>query len=165
MGTLTVELVLLRGSSLLHAQTLEEIATLERDGQWRTPDGVIADAVGVPETAAKAVVKPDQARAAHRAQDASWLAQSLDVLAQLACEKREVTVDDCWMNVAMPPRRPSLMSNLMVAARRRGLIEPTARHRRSVRPINGGRTVRVWRSLHYMPTPRRPRPPGARRAI
>jgi hypothetical protein len=147
--TVTQELVLLRGASILHAETLLEIATLGDDGRWRTPEGAITDSIGIPHPAAKAIVKPDAARAAHKAQDAVWLKQALAVLEELATRQKEVTVDDCWTHMAMPPRKPSLMSTLMVAAGRDGVIEKTTRHRRSIRPINGGRTVRVWRSLIY----------------
>lgn len=147
--TSTQEIVLLRGASLLHADTLLEIATLGGDGQWRTPDGAITDAIGVPQQAARAIVKPEQARAAHREQDAAWIKQALVTVRDLALRNKEVTVDDCWMAVAMPPRKPSAMSALMVASSREGLIEKTARHRLSIRPINGGRSVRVWRSRIY----------------
>ncbi|MGH2904894.1 MAG: hypothetical protein ACRDK7_15130 [Solirubrobacteraceae bacterium] len=146
---MTKEVVLLRGASLLHADTLVEIATLGDDGQWRTPDGVITDAIGLPEQAARAIVKPEHARAAHREQDAAWVKQALVTVRDLALCNKEVTVDDCWSAVVMPPRKPSVMSTLMVAAGREGLIEKTARHRGSIRPINGGRTVRVWRSRIY----------------
>jgi len=53
------------------------------------------------------------------------------------------------MALALPPRRPSLMSTLMVVAARDGLIEHADAHRRSIRQTNGGRTVRVWRSRTY----------------
>jgi hypothetical protein len=36
-----------------------------------------------------------------------------------------------------------------VLAQQQGLIEKTSAHRRSIRPTNGGRTVRVWRSLVF----------------
>ena len=61
--TVTQELVLLRGASILHAETLLEIATLGDDGRWRTPEGAITDSIGIPHPAAKAIVKPDAARA------------------------------------------------------------------------------------------------------
>ena len=147
--TATREIVLLRGGTLLHADTLLEIATLGEDGAWRTPDGAITDAIGVPEQAARAIVKPAEQRAAHRAQDAAWVKQALATVREVALQQREVTVDDFWSSLAMPPRRPSVMSTLMVAAGREGLIEQTSRHRPSIRPINGGRRVRVWRSRIY----------------
>ncbi len=145
--TATRAIVLLRGASLLHADTLEEIATLGTDGTWRAPDGAITDAIGVPAQTARAIVTASEQRAANQAQDAAWLTQALAVLRTLAASQRELTVDDCWAAVSMPPRTPFLMSRLMVIAAKDGLIEKTAGHRRSVRPINGGRTVRVWRSL------------------
>jgi hypothetical protein len=141
------EVVLLRGSSILHAETLQEIAVLVSDGQWRTPEGAVVDAIGVPDQSPQPVVKPDALLAAHREQDEAWLAQALSIVRELACEQKELTVDDCWERVEMPPRKPSMMSNLMVAAQRQSMIQKTSKHRRSTRPINGGRTVRVWRSL------------------
>jgi hypothetical protein len=108
----------------------------------------------VPYHVAQAVVKPEAARAANREQDAAWLEQALGVLRELTRQQKEITVDDCWTRMVMPPRKPSLMSTLMVAGGREGLIETTTEHRRSIRPINGGRTVRVWRSRIYTDTPR-----------
>jgi hypothetical protein len=147
--TATQEIVLLRGSTLLRADTLEEIATLGADGQWRSPDGIMTDAIGVPQQAAKAIITSKAAAAAHREQDRAWITGQLERVRELARRKRDLTVDDCWIALTMPPRRPSLMSALMVAAQQRGLIEKTSVHRRSVRPTNGGRTVRVWRSRVY----------------
>lgn len=149
MKTLTTEVVLLRGASLLNAQTLEEIATLDTDGQWRTPDGAIADAIGVPRAAAHAVTRPGSEAAHHKEHDAGWLDEALRALEQIAAAQPELTVDDCWERIPAPPRRPYLMSTLMVRGKTLGLIEMTDGHRRSLRPINGGRTVRVWRSLKF----------------
>jgi hypothetical protein len=143
------EVVLLRGATLLRADTLEEIAVLGADGLWRTPDGVVADAISVPKPTATAVVKPAARAAAHRAQDAAWLEQALDVLRNLARERMDLTVDDCWAHITSPPRDPRQMSALMVAAQKEGMVQKTSAHRPSTRPTNGGRTVRVWRSLIY----------------
>lgn len=155
MKTLTTEVVLLRGVTLLHAGTLEEIATLDTDGQWRTPDGAIADAIGVPRAAAHAITKPGSESAHHKQHDEAWLDDAMLVLEHLAANKRQLTVDDCWAAITAPPRRPHLMSTLMVRGKAHRLIEMTDEHRRSLRPINGGRTVRVWRSLTYRaPQPR-----------
>jgi hypothetical protein len=146
---LTEEVVLLRGSSLLSADTLQEIATLGTDGQWRSPEGIVTDAIAVARHTPHAVVSPKAAAAAHREQDQAWIADQLRRVAELARAQRDLTVDDCWIVLTMPPRRPSLMSTLMVAAQRHGFIEKTSEHRRSDRPTNGGRTVRVWRSRVY----------------
>lgn len=148
-NTTTQEIVLLRGASLLHAETLIEIATLGDDGQWRNPDGIVTDSIGVPRQQATAIVTAKAAAAAYREQDRAWIAEQLERVAELARRSRDLTVDDCWRELTMPPRRPSLMSSLMVAAQQRGMIEKTSAHRRSVRPTNGGRTVRVWRSRVY----------------
>jgi hypothetical protein len=143
------EIVLLRGATLLRADTLEPIATLHDDGQWRNPEGIVTDAIGVPRTEAKAIVTSKAAAEANRKRDQAWIAEQLERIAEIARARRDLTVDDCWRVLTMPPRKPSLMSSLMVAAQHRGLIEKTSAHRRSVRPINGGRTVRVWRSRVY----------------
>lgn len=149
MTTATREIVLLRGGTLLDADTLLEIATLGEDGTWRTPDGAITDSIGVPEQAARAIVKPAEQRAAHKAQDAAWVNDALGTVRAIAASQQQLTVDDVHINLGMPPRRPSVMSTLMVAAGREGLIEQTSRHQPSIRPINGGRRALVWRSLIY----------------
>jgi hypothetical protein len=146
-ATQTREILLLRGSSLLHAETLQTIATLGEDGLWRAPDGAVTDAIGVPHQAATAIVKPAEQQAADRAQDAAWIEQALKVAREVASQRRDITVDDIRMALSTKPRKPSLMSTLMVAAARQGLIEKTSAHRPSIRTVNGGRAVRVWKSL------------------
>jgi len=143
----TAEIVLLRGSSLLHADTLVVIATLDAEGVWRTPDGVVTDAIGVPRQSASAIVKPEAQKAAHREQDAKWVNETLGTVREIAERQQDMTVDDVWAAVKMPPRKQLVMSPLMVAAARAGMIEQTNDHRPSARPFNGGRQVRVWRSL------------------
>jgi hypothetical protein len=151
--TATEDLVLLRGASLLHAETLREIATLSDDGQWRTPDGAIADAIGVPKQAARAIVKPAERRAADRALDAAWKTSALDALRQMAESRPDLTVDDLWETLDTQPREPRQMTSLILTARSEGWIERTNRHRPSVRAVRHGRPVRVWRSLIYTPDP------------
>jgi hypothetical protein len=143
------EVVLLRGATLLRADSLEELATLGPDGLWRTPDGAVTDALAVQRPKPAPVVTPAAQAAARGRQDAAWLGEALDVGRQLARERKRLTVDDCWAHVAAPPRDPRQMSALMVTAEREGLIQKTSAHVPSVRPTNGGRTVRVWRSLTY----------------
>lgn len=147
--TVTHELVLLRGSSLLHAETLQPIVTLGEDGVWRTPDGAITDAIGVPQQAPQAIVRPAEQLAADKARDAAWIKRALTAVRDVAAASKHVTVDDVRTALTTQPRKPSLMSTLMVAAARDGLIEHTDAHRRSSRQTNGGRTVRVWRSRVY----------------
>jgi hypothetical protein len=149
--TITRELVLLRGATLLHSETLQEIATLGEDGEWRTPEGLVTDSIGVPDNGARAIVKPDALRKAHREQDAAWLAQALVQLRAIARRQKNLTVDDCWLHISMPPRTGAQMSALMVAGGREQFIETTDEERPSTRPTNGGRRVRVWRSLIYTP--------------
>lgn len=143
------EVVFLRGATLLCADSLEELATLGPDGRWRTPDGVVTDAIAVSQPTAATVVASAACAAARRDQDMAWLDAALNAVADLARERTQLTVDDCWAHVPAPPRNPRQMSALMVAAQKRGLIQKTSAHRPSVRPANGGRTVRVWRSLTY----------------
>jgi hypothetical protein len=145
--TVTHDLVLLRGSNLLYAETLQTIATLGEDGLWRAPDGAVTDAIGVPHQAAIAIVKPAEQQAADRAHDVAWIEQSLKAVREVASQQEDITVDDIRMALSAKPRKPSLMSTLMVAAARQGLIEKTSTHRPSIRKVNGGRTVRVWKSL------------------
>jgi hypothetical protein len=158
--TITRELVLLRGATLLHAETLQEIATLGEDGQWRTPEGAVTDSIGVPHQGAKAIVTPAELRKANKEQDAAWLQEALIQLRWLARRQMDMTVDDCWEHITMPPRIPSQMSALMVAGGREGVIETTEEDRPSSRKINGGRRVRVWRSLIYTPDDQRPERAG-----
>jgi hypothetical protein len=140
------EVLLLRGASILRADTLEELATLDDDGQWRTPQGVVTDSIGLPRQTPDAIVKPAALQEAHRKQDAAWLADALRTLRRIAVAHKQLTVDDCWQEISSPPRHHSQMSALMVAGQRHGWIEKTSAHRRSVRTVNGGRTVRIWRS-------------------
>ncbi len=143
------EILLLRGASILRAGTLEELATLGEDGQWRTPQGLVTDSIGVPRQTPDAIVKPAALREAHREQDAAWLQDALLVLRKIALRSDRLSVDDCWREIARPPRHHSQMSALILAGQRRGWIEKTSVHRRSVRTVNGGRTVRIWRSRIY----------------
>jgi hypothetical protein len=147
----TKEIVLLRGATLLHADTLIEIATLDKDGQWRTPDGAITDAIGVPQQAAHAIVKPAERRAADRARDEAWKQHALDVLRDLAERRPDLTVDDLWETLDTEPREPRQITSLILTARTEGWIERTNRHRQSARAVRHGREVRVWRSLIYTP--------------
>lgn len=155
----THEIVLLRGASLLHADTLREIATLSEDGQWRTPDGAITDSIGLPKQAAHAIVKPAERRAADRAQDEAWKESALQALREMAEHRPDLTVDDLWGALDTNPREPRQMTSLILTARAEGWIERTNRHRPSTRAVRHGRAVRVWRSLIYTPDP--PSRPGA----
>lgn len=143
------EILLLRGSSLLDAETLQPIVTLGEDGVWRTPEGAVTDSIAIPRQVATAVVKPAEQRAAEKARDAAWLAEQLERVADLAHSQQDLTVDDCRAALTVRPHKPSLMSSLIVAAEQSGLIETTPEHRRTSRATSGGRSVRVWRSRVY----------------
>ncbi len=146
------EILLLRGASILFADTLEALATLGHDGQWRTPQGLLTDSIGLPRQTPNAIVKPAALREAHRQQDAAWLTDALVTLQRIALARKQLTVDDCWQEITRPPRHHSQMSALMLAGQRRGWIKKTAAHRRSTRTVNGGRTVRIWSSrIHAEP--------------
>lgn len=141
------DVVLLRGATLLRAGSLAELATLGKDGIWRTPDGAVTDAIGVPRPEAAAVVTPAARTAADRDQDSAWLEHALHAVVRRAHERSDLTVDDYWAAIAAPPRDPRQMSALILTAQNAGPLEKTAAHRPSTRPTNGGRSVRVWRSL------------------
>lgn len=144
-------LVLLRGVSVRRADTLEELATLGADGNWRTPEGAITDAIGLPQQTPQAVITPKQARVVHEVSDAAWQAQTLRLLREIAARQEEITVDDLWCAMPEKPRRPRQITNVILAARADGVIERTSRHRQSVRSARHGRLVRVWRSLIFTP--------------
>jgi hypothetical protein len=101
----------------------------------------------VPQPIAGAIVKPADQQAADRARDAAWIEQGLTVVREVASGQTYLTVDDVRLALRAKPRRSSLMSALIIAAAREGVIEQTGAHRPSVRSVNGGRTVRVWKSL------------------
>ncbi len=147
--TQRTEILLLRGSSLLDAETLRPIVALGEDGVWRTPEGAVTDSIAVPRQVATAIVKPAEQRAAEKAHDAAWVAGQLERVAELAHSQQYLTVDDCRAMLTVLPRKSTLMSSLMVAAQERGLIEKTSEHRRTSRATSGGRSVRVWRSRVY----------------
>jgi hypothetical protein len=144
-------MVLLRGASVRRADTLEELATLGGDGNWRTPEGAITDAIGLPQQTPRALITPKHARALHEASDAAWQAQALRVLREIAVRQEEITVDDLWRAIPEKPRQPRQVTSVVLAARAQGLIERTSRHRPSTRSARHGRPVRVWRSLVFTP--------------
>jgi hypothetical protein len=148
-------LVLLRGASVRRADTLEELATLSTDGNWRTPESAITDAIGLPQQTPQAVITPKQARAIHEASDAAWQAQALRLLREIAVRQEEITVDDLWCAIPEKPRRPRQVTNGILAARAEGVIEITSRHRPSERSARHGPPVRVWRSLVLAPSTQR----------
>ena len=142
------EILLLRGASLLHAGALESCATLGEDGQWRTPQAWLASSIGVPQRRRTRSSSPRRS-AKRTASKTRRVQDALLVLRRIAVENDRLSVDDCWRELDSPPRHHSQMSALMLAGQRRGWIEKTSAHRRSVRTVNGGRPVRIWRSRIY----------------
>jgi hypothetical protein len=123
------------------------LAELHRDGQWRTPGGQLTTGLELPVEKVSARVSPAE-RARHEAErDQAWLAAAIPVVDELAAHMPEITTDEVWSALTMPPREPRQLGALMRACRRRGLIEPTEEHRASKRPINNRRLLRVWRSI------------------
>jgi hypothetical protein len=51
-------------------------------------------------------VKPAELRKAHKEQDAAWLKQALLQLESVTRAQKEITVDDCWAHITMPPHTP-----------------------------------------------------------
>jgi hypothetical protein len=136
--------VLLDGERLL-TPAGDLLAVLGADRQWRTPDGALADelVLVLDQAPVRVRVDPD----AQRHADAVWLRAALADLRALCEQQTELTSDDIWARLRMPPRESRLLGALMAAGRRARLVEPTETHRPSERGLNHRRPVRVWRSL------------------
>lgn len=126
----------------------EEIATLTAAG-WISPDGIATDRVRVPIGAARAVVDSVELTRQRRQEEHAWLEHAQRKLRTLAEERARLTVDEMWKVIEMPPRDGrNQMSQVMRAGKRDGLIALTGETVPCTRN-NGGRRVRVWRSLIY----------------
>jgi hypothetical protein len=124
----------------------QEIATLTAAG-WITPEGIPTERVRVPIGAPHAVIDTVALARQRQAEDDVWLEQAIRQLHALARERPTLTVDDAWELITMPPRDPrNQMSRLMRAGQRERLIALTGDTVACTRN-NGGRRVRVWRSL------------------
>ena len=94
----------------------------------------------------------DQAIAqVHHNADPAWKAAALDAVEMLHRLRLEFTSDDVWLfmeerHMPLPHERRALGA-IMVAAARRGWIEPSDRHVASERPEAHARPIRIWRSL------------------
>ncbi len=129
----------------------EEIATLTAAG-WISPSGLATERVLVPIGMPRAVIDPAALTRQRRQEDHAWLEHAKRQLRTLANERARLTVDDMWELITMPPRDGrNQMSRLMRSGQRDGLIELT-RETVACRRNNGGRRVRVWRSLLHEQT-------------
>jgi hypothetical protein len=148
--------LLLRPDRVLDPDSLEPVAILHDDGVWRTPEGVVIDALTMPTPKVHAHVTDEALRAHHAAVDEAWLLAALPTVAELAETHETLTTDEVRARVPAPRDARAGMSTLMNRAKRAGVIAWTAETRQSVRASNGGRPVRVWRSLRYRgPQPQR----------
>ena len=118
---------------------------LADDGNWYTSDGVPCSALGLPALR----VKPRVSDVAQQAADKAWMDSTHEALQCLASTQPEITGDDVWAAITMPPRESRMIGNALTRARAKGLIERTDKHRPSTRPENHSRPVRVWKSLLY----------------
>ncbi len=142
----TVALIALDGPVLRDPSGVE-LARLGDDGRWRAPDGAVCEHIGIPAVTARALVSDAAQAERNRQLDGAWLAAQLPQLAALAASVEELTSDDVWAALTMPPRESRLIGVLLSRAAARGLIEATDRHVPSQRGVNNRRPVRVWRSL------------------
>lgn len=142
MTTTTQLLVRLDGCRILDAAG-DVLAELAGDGRWYTPAGMPCDGLTIPTAAPTARVDGDTQRAI----DDAWITETLAALRRLLEQREVVTSDDVWALAEHPPREPRMVGNLFARAKALGLMAPTDITRPSVRPINHGRPVRVWRSL------------------
>jgi hypothetical protein len=123
-----------------------EIATFTAGG-WLNPGGIRTDRLQIPLGSPTAMLKPADVAEHQRKADAAWLDDALGVLRDVAGTRQSFTVDDVWQTLQMPPRDArNQMSRLMRAGEREGLMRLTDQTRPCARN-NGGRRVRVWRSL------------------
>ena len=141
--------LLLRPDSVLDPDSLEPIAIRDDDGEWHTPDGIAIDALTIPVAQVSAHVTDEALQAHHAAIDARWLDESLPVVATLARTHETLTTDEVRARVREPRDARAGMSTLMNRARSAGYIEWTPHTRQSQLKRNGGRAIRIWRSLLF----------------
>lgn len=146
-GAINQTLVALAGRQLL-APDGALLAELDSNDVWRTPIGLVCEALTIPAARASAYVDPKEVTRAARDADRIWLQAAVEKIAWLAEHQAEITSDDLWENMEHPPRESRLVGNAFTRARAQGLIDSTDRHQRSRRPMNHTRPVLIWRSLH-----------------
>lgn len=127
----------------------EVLAALGRDDCWYTPAGMPCEALTTPAVRAAAHVAPAVRTAARRVADEAWMTGAVRVIGHLSETRAQITSDDVWAALQMPPRESRMIGNALSRANSLGLIEPTGEHRPSRRTENHSRPVRVWRSVRY----------------
>jgi len=140
-------LVTLAGKQLL-TPSGALLAELDTDGDWRTPAGLVCEALTIPTPRASAYVNPKEVTRAARTADQIWREAAVEKIAWLAECQAEITADDLWEHMEHPPREARLVGHAFKRAQAQGLIDRTGRHQRSRRPMNHTRPVLIWRSLH-----------------
>jgi hypothetical protein len=79
-----------------------------------------------------------------------WKRAALMAIRSIAVEQTELTTDDVWLwlhEMAIEtPHEPRALGAMMVKAARAGLISPTDRTRKSLRPVCHANPKRVWQS-------------------
>lgn len=128
------------GTRLLdtNGRTLAELAA---DGRWYTSDGTVAH--GLSEA-------PEPLRdTATIERDTAWMREAVEIITGIAERQQYLTSDDVWALAESEPSESRMMGNALVRAQHAGVISPTPDHRRSRRPENHGRPVRLWRSLRH----------------
>lgn len=138
----------LEGRRILHPDNTVCVE-LGDDDVWRTPEGIPTTTLSIATPRIDPVVDPEVRSQIQREADHAWLAMAVEAIKTLSVHTAEMTSDDVWAAVAMPPREPRMIGNAMARAQRAGHIAPTKRDTPSTRPINHGRPVRIWQSLRF----------------
>lgn len=146
-GALNRTLVTLAGRQLL-APDGTPLAELDSKEVWRTPAGLVCEALTIPAAHASAYVDPKEATRAAREADRTWREAAVEKIAWLAERKVEITADDLWEYMEHPPRESRLVGHAFKRAESQGLITSSGRHQRSRRGMNHTRPVLIWRSLY-----------------
>jgi hypothetical protein len=140
-------LVALVGRQLL-APDRALLAELDCEDVWRTPAGLVCEALTIPAARASAYVDPEELTRAAREADRIWREAAVEKIAWLVERKVEITADDLWEYMEHPPRESRLVGHAFKRAESQGLITSSGRHQRSRRGMNHTRPVLIWRSLH-----------------
>jgi len=86
--------------------------------------------------------------------NALWKEKACDLVNWIAHEKSEFTTDEVWEALerfypSLSTHEPRAMGAVMRSASRSGIIVPTDRTTKTIRPLAHRRPVRVWSSLVY----------------
>jgi hypothetical protein len=146
-GAVNQTLVALVGRQLL-APDGALLAELDSRDVWRTPAGLVCEALTIPAARASAHVDPEEIASAARETDRIWREAAVEKIAWLAERRAQITSDDLWEHMEHPPRESRLLGHAFKRAESQGLITSTGCHQRSRRGMNHTRPVLIWRSLH-----------------